>query len=69
MPRPPWTNTVAPCSGAGAPSPSRSVVVNPLLNLSTATRRGLTDGIDEFTSWMPVQTAGWIEARPSFALP
>jgi hypothetical protein len=45
------------------------VVVNPLLSLSTATRRGFTDGIDEFTSWMPVQTAGWIEARPSPALP
>ncbi len=42
-----------------------SVVVIPLLSLSTATRRGRTDGIDEVTSWMPVQTAGWIEARPS----
>jgi hypothetical protein len=44
-------------------------VVIPLLNRSTATRRGFTDGIDEFTSWMPVQTAGWIEARPSPAVP
>jgi hypothetical protein len=41
----------------------------PLLNLSTATLRGCTDGIDEVTSWMPVHTAGWIAARPSPALP
>jgi hypothetical protein len=40
-----------------------------LLNLSTATRRGAPDGIDELTSWMPVQTAGWIEALPSFVVP
>jgi hypothetical protein len=45
------------------------VVVLPLLNLSTATRRGRTDGIDEVTSWTPVQTAGWIEARPSVPVP
>ncbi|MFI7064341.1 hypothetical protein ACIBL3_25355 [Kribbella sp. NPDC050124] len=45
------------------------MVVIPLLNLSTATRRGCTDGIDELTSWMPVHTAGWIEARPRPALP
>lgn len=45
------------------------MVVIPLLNLSIATRRGRPDGIDEFTSWMPVQTAGWIAARPSPALP
>ncbi|WP_327634896.1 hypothetical protein OHB24_33550 [Kribbella sp. NBC_00482] len=69
MPRPPWTYTVLPGAGAWAPSPSRSVVVIPLLSLSIATRRGRTDGIDELTSWMPVHTAGWIEARPSPALP
>jgi hypothetical protein len=45
------------------------VVVIPLLSLSNATRRGRTDGIDEFTSWMPVHTAGWIEARPSPVVP
>jgi hypothetical protein len=45
------------------------VVVIPLLNLSIATRRGRTGLIDELTSWMPVQTAGWIAARPSPALP
>jgi hypothetical protein len=45
------------------------VVVIPLLNFSNATRRGCPDGIDELTSWMPVHTAVWTEARPSPSLP